>query len=73
MFVVDVDKGALDVRETLQLALQALAHVVRDFERGVLVHDDVDLDVVLLSGVIGSALTTHGFPISILFLSREQD
>lgn len=52
--VVDVDKGALDVGQALELALQGLAHVVGDLEGLGLVHDDVDLGVELVARVVGA-------------------
>lgn len=59
MHVVVVDmhkKGALDIRQALQLPPQTLAYVVGFAEAGSLVHDDVNFDVALLAGVIGAAL-----------------
>ena len=46
--VVDVHKRTADVGQDLDLVLQLLADVVRPPERRVRVHDDVDLDVVVL-------------------------
>lgn len=57
VLVVDVDKGALDVCQALELALQRLADVVGVSQRDVRVHDDVDFDVEVLAGVIGAALS----------------
>lgn len=42
-------------RLTFELSLQSLRDVVGDFERLVLAHDNVDLDVVLLSSVVRTA------------------
>ena len=46
--MVDVHERAADVGQDLDLVLQLLADVVRLPERCVGVHDDVDLDVVVL-------------------------
>ena len=48
--MVDVDERAADVGEHLELVLQLLAQVVRFPERRVGVHDDIDLDKVVLLG-----------------------
>lgn len=60
VLVINVHKGTLDVRKTFHLALQALAHVVRDSKRGVLVHDNIHLDVVFLTGVVGTTRLNLG-------------
>lgn len=47
--VVEVHERAADVRQDLDLVLQLLADVVCLPERGICVHDDVDLHVVVLA------------------------
>ena len=47
--VVDMHERTTDVWQDLDLVLQLLADVVRLPERRVRVHDDIDLDVVVLS------------------------
>lgn len=56
MLVVDVHERALDVRQPLQLALKILAHIVRNFQRCIGIHDDINFDVELLTSVVGAAL-----------------
>lgn len=41
---------------TLELSLQRLADVVRDFEREVFIHDDIYFDIVVLPSMVGPAL-----------------
>lgn len=47
--VVDVDECAADVGQNLELVLELLAQIVRLPKRRVRVHDDVNLDVVVLN------------------------
>lgn len=56
VLVVDVDKGALDIGQAFELALQRLADIVRIAQADLRVHDDVDFDVETLTGVVGAAL-----------------
>src|SRR3569833_45281 len=56
VLVVDVDEGALDIGQPFQLPLERLAHVVRDLQRRILIHDNVHLDVVFLAGMVGPTL-----------------
>lgn len=56
VLVVNVDKSALDVGQALELALQRLADIMRIAQADLRVHDDVDLDVETLAGVVGAAL-----------------
>lgn len=59
VLIVNVDKGSLDVAQALELPLQRLSDVMRHLQGKVLVHDNVDLDIVLLAGVICSALVRN--------------
>lgn len=56
VLVVDMNEGALDVRQAFELTLQCLADVVRKTELDVRVHDDVDFDVQPFSSMVGTAL-----------------
>lgn len=56
VLVVDMNKGTLNIGKTFQFTLEILADVVGYFKWRVLVHDDVHLNVVLLSSMVGSAL-----------------
>ena len=47
-FVIHVHKCTLDVRQNLNLILELLTEVVCLPERGIFVHDNVDLDKVIL-------------------------
>ena len=47
--VIDMHKRALHVGEYLDLVLQLLADVMRFPQRCVCIHDDVDLDKIVLS------------------------
>ena len=55
--LLDYDQNTLMwCQLTLKLALQGLADVVSDLQRKILVHDNVDLNIVLLSSVVCTAL-----------------
>lgn len=54
--VVDMDECPLHLGKTFQFPLQALADIVRVAQGGLGIHDDVDLDVKMLSGMVGSTL-----------------
>lgn len=53
--VIQMDKGAVDARHTLEHILQTLAQVVAVPEGHALVEDDVDFDVELVARVVGLA------------------
>lgn len=57
--IVDMHKGSLYVGKTFQLALQGLAHIMRLAELSLRVHDNVNFNIKLLPGVIGTALNTR--------------
>jgi hypothetical protein len=54
--IVDMHKGPLDICKTFQLALQLLAYIMRFTKLSLRVHDDINLDIELLTGVISTAL-----------------
>lgn len=56
IFVVDVDISTLYVCKTLKLTLKSLADVMSDLEWKTFVHNDIDLDVVLLTRVVCATL-----------------
>ena len=56
VLVVNVDEGPFDVLKPFQLALKFLIDIMGDLERRLLVHDDVNFDIVLLASVVGAAL-----------------
>lgn len=56
VFVIDVDVSPLNVRKSFKLTLQGLADIVSDLERQVLVHDDINFNVVFLPSVIRTTL-----------------
>jgi hypothetical protein len=49
------------IQNTFELSLQRLADIVSDLERQVLVHDNVDFDIVVLPSMVGSALCHVSF------------
>lgn len=55
ILIINMNKSAFHIAQPLELALERLPDIVRDLERQLGVHDDVDLDVVLLAGVVGAA------------------
>lgn len=70
--IIDVDESSLDVRKTchwsasvclrrdmgrtFQLSLQGLSNIMCCFELLLLVHDDVNLDIVLVTCMVCSGL-----------------
>jgi hypothetical protein len=56
IFVIDVNVCPLHVCETFEFTLQGLADIVSDLEGKTLVHNDIDFNVILLTGVVCAAL-----------------
>lgn len=56
ILIVDVDVGSFHICKAFELTLQGLTDIMSDLERQVLIHDNINLDVILLSGVVGTAL-----------------
>lgn len=54
--VVNVHVGSFYICKTFELSLQSLTNVVSHLERQILVHDDIDFDVVFLPCMIGTTL-----------------
>lgn len=70
--IIDMHKGSLDIRQSFQLALQCLAHIMRLSKLSLRIHDDINLDIKLLSRVIRATLYVQSVNIQISLVEFSQ-
>jgi len=56
VFIIDMHKRSLDITQALKLSLQLLGNVMGHPKRQFFVHYNIDFDIIVLAGMVGTAL-----------------